>query len=51
VEDASYLNTIGDAELRCVWIDPDFNPEHQAFLIRQGARDPDAHLAAIPWAL
>jgi hypothetical protein len=31
VEDASYLNTIGDAELRAVWTDPDFNPEHQAF--------------------
>ena len=28
---ASYLNTIGDAELRAVWTDPDFNPEHRAF--------------------
>ena len=28
--DASYLNTIGDAELRVVWTDPDFNPEHRA---------------------
>jgi hypothetical protein len=26
--DASYLNNIGDAELRAVWTDPDFNPEH-----------------------
>ena len=25
--DASYLNTIGDAELRAVWTDPDFDPE------------------------
>jgi len=31
VADASYLNSIGDAELRAVWTDPDFNPEHQAF--------------------
>ena len=31
VADASYLNNIGDAELRAVWTDPDFNPDHQAF--------------------
>jgi hypothetical protein len=31
VADASYLNTIGDAELRAVWTDPEFNPEHRAF--------------------
>jgi len=31
VADASYLNNIGDAELRAVWTDPDFNPAHQAF--------------------
>jgi hypothetical protein len=31
VADASYLNTIGDAELRAVWTDPDFNPNHRAF--------------------
>jgi hypothetical protein len=31
VADASYLNTIGDAELRAVWTDPDFNPGHRAF--------------------
>jgi len=31
VADASYLNTIGDAELRAVWTDPDFNSEHRAF--------------------
>ena len=31
VEDASYLNTIGTAELRAVWTDPDFDPEHRAF--------------------
>jgi hypothetical protein len=28
--DASYLNNIGDAELRAVWTDPDFNPAHAA---------------------
>ena len=28
--DASYLNNIGDAELRAVWTDPDFNPDHSA---------------------
>ena len=27
---ASYLNSIGDAELRAVWTDPDFNPAHAA---------------------
>jgi uncharacterized protein DUF3604 len=27
---ATYLNTIGDAQLRAVWTDPDFNPEHRA---------------------
>ena len=31
VEDASYLNTIGDAELRGTWTDPDFNPDQRAF--------------------
>ena len=30
VADASYLNNIGDAELRAVWTDPDFNPKHRA---------------------
>ena len=28
--DASYLNNIGDAELRAVWTDPDFDPDHRA---------------------
>jgi hypothetical protein len=27
---ATYLNNIGDAELRAVWRDPDFNPDHLA---------------------
>ena len=27
---ASFLNNIGDAELRAVWTDPDFNPKHSA---------------------
>ena len=31
VADASYLNNIGDAELRATWTDPDFNPKHRAF--------------------
>ncbi len=31
VADASYLNTIGDAELRAVWTDPDFDPSLPAF--------------------
>ncbi|MHC4694305.1 MAG: DUF3604 domain-containing protein, partial [Planctomycetota bacterium] len=31
VADASYLNNIGDAELRAVWTDPSFNPKHRAF--------------------
>ncbi|UCC84408.1 MAG: DUF3604 domain-containing protein [Gemmatimonadota bacterium] len=31
VADASYLNTIGDPELRAVWTDPDFDPNHRAF--------------------
>ena len=30
IADASYLNNIGDAELRAVWTDPDFNPAHAA---------------------
>lgn len=28
--DASYLNNIGDAELRAVWTDPDFDPDQLA---------------------
>ena len=28
--DASYLNNIGDAELRAVWTDPDFDPKIRA---------------------
>ena len=31
IADASYLNTIGDAELRAIWTDPDFDPELRAF--------------------
>jgi hypothetical protein len=31
VANASYLNTIGDAELRATWTDPDFDPEVRAF--------------------
>jgi hypothetical protein len=27
---ATFLNNIGDAELRAVWRDPDFNPRHRA---------------------
>ena len=27
---ATYLNNIGDAELRAVWTDPDFNRNHRA---------------------
>jgi hypothetical protein len=30
VANATYLNTIGDAELRAVWTDPDFNPGYHA---------------------
>jgi hypothetical protein len=30
VKKATYLNSIGDAELRAVWTDPDFNPNHRA---------------------
>lgn len=30
VKDASYLNNIGDAELRAVWNDPDFDPANPA---------------------
>ncbi len=30
LEDASFLNTIGDMELRAVWEDPDFDPNHRA---------------------
>ena len=29
-KNATYLNNIGDAELRAVWTDPDFNPAHSA---------------------
>jgi hypothetical protein len=31
VENATYLNNIGDAELRAVWTDPDFDPKLPAF--------------------
>ncbi len=31
VKDASYTNTIGDALLTAYWVDPEFDPEQQAF--------------------
>ena len=30
IANATYLNNIGDAELRATWTDPDFNPAHRA---------------------
>jgi len=30
VKDATYTNSIGDAELRATWTDPDFDPSHPA---------------------
>ena len=30
IADASYLNNIGDAELRATWTDPEFDPVHRA---------------------
>jgi hypothetical protein len=29
-ENATYLNSIGEAELRAIWTDPDFDPELSA---------------------
>jgi hypothetical protein len=29
-KNATFLNNIGDAELRATWTDPDFNPKHRA---------------------
>lgn len=29
-KNATYLNTIGDVELRAIWTDPDFDPEMSA---------------------
>ena len=31
VEEATYINSIGDAELAVTWRDPDFDPKHLAF--------------------
>ncbi len=31
VKNASYTNTIGDAQLAAVWTDPDFDPNEKAF--------------------
>jgi hypothetical protein len=31
IQDASYINSIGDPELAVTWVDPDFNGEELAF--------------------
>jgi hypothetical protein len=30
LKEPSFINTIGDSQLRAVWKDPDFNPNHRA---------------------
>ena len=44
---ATYLNNIGDGELRAFWRDPDFNPNHRAVYYVRVLEIPDTDLAGL----
>ena len=44
---ATYLNTIGDAQLRAVWTDPDFNQKHRAVYYARVLEISNADLAGL----
>ncbi len=44
VAKASYTNTIGDPLLTAHWVDPDFDPDQRAFLLRARHRDSETPL-------
>ena len=50
-DSAIFTNDIGDAELRAIWTDPDFDPRSTGCLLRSGHGNPDTNLASTRYGI